>query len=227
MNIQYCLPIIKTTNQEVLEMIKTNAEYNFFEVWLDYVDDLSDEFLKQLINDNERKLILLFRRKKLEEIHMDIEKRREIINTVASRNIYLDLDISMQQEELDYIKENNLDIKLITSYHNYDETPSGEDLKNRLQEMHYYNPEIYKIATFCQTEQDATTLLQILLMLKQEEKKYIVLGMGEQGSVTRIFGTLWGNEMIFAPKEKNENSAPGQLTKMQLEQIFKNLSFRE
>lgn len=207
----------------MLEMIKANVEYSFFEIWLDYIDDLKDEFVQQLIREYEGKLILLFRRQKLEEIHMDIEKQRGIINAIVNKNIYLDLDITMQQAELDYIKENNLNIKLITSYHNYEETPSSEELENRLQEMHYYKPEVYKIATYCQTEQDAITLLQLLLKLKQEEKKYIVLGMGEQGSVTRVFGTIWGNEMTFAPKEKTENSAPGQLTKMQLETIFKTL----
>ena len=226
MKINYCLPIIKTTKQEVLETIKVNQDYIFFEVWLDYIDDLKDEFVQQLINDNKGKLILLFRRQKLEGIHMDIDKRREIIDAVANKDVYLDLDVNNQQEELEYIQENNLSVKLITSYHNYDETPSLEELKNIPDEMHYYNPEIYKIATYCQTEQDALKLLELLLTLRQEEKKYIVLGMGEQGSVTRVFGTIWGNKMIFAPKEKNENSAPGQLTKMQLETIFKNLSFR-
>ena len=48
--------------------------------------------------------------------------------------------------------------------------------------------------------------------------------MGEFGTITRIFGTLWGNEMIYAPKEKKNASAPGQLTKIQLETIFKELT---
>lgn len=47
--------------------------------------------------------------------------------------------------------------------------------------------------------------------------------MGEFGIITRIFGTIWGNEMIFAPKSIEGASAPGQLTKKQLEDIFKAL----
>ncbi|HSW97985.1 MAG TPA: type I 3-dehydroquinate dehydratase [Candidatus Saccharimonadales bacterium] len=222
MKINYCLPIIKNTKQEVLSMINNSeSNYDYFEIWLDYMIDLDNEFVKKLLEDFQGKVILLFRRQNLEAIHMDLQKRKDIISALENTNSFLDLDISMQQEELDFIKENNINVKLITSYHNYDETPSSDTLQKTISEMDYYNPNIYKIATLCQTENDAVTLLQILLILKQQEKKYIVLGMGEKGSITRIFGTIWGNEMIFAPKEKYENSAPGQLTKEKLEKIFK------
>jgi 3-dehydroquinate dehydratase len=69
--------------------------------------------------------------------------------------------------------------------------------------------------------------LKLLLLqqnLKAQNKKHIVLGMGEFGTITRVFGTLWGNELIYAPISKGEASAPGQLTKQELENIFKDLN---
>jgi 3-dehydroquinate dehydratase len=63
--------------------------------------------------------------------------------------------------------------------------------------------------------------------LKKENKRCIILGMGEHGMITRIFGTLWGNEMVFAPQTKSEASAPGQLTKQQLATIFATLQEKE
>jgi 3-dehydroquinate dehydratase type I len=71
----------------------------------------------------------------------------------------------------------------------------------------------------CQTEQDALRLLQLLLELKAKNQRCIILGMGEHGITTRIFGTLWGNELIFAPETLAEQSAPGQLTRQQLDNI--------
>lgn len=224
MKINYCLPIIKQTKQEVLDVIQQNKqEYDYVEIWLDYIADADDMFVKQLVTELQGKLILLFRRQKLETIRMDVQKRKNIIILLENSNAMLDLDVHTQQEELDFVKENKLNINLITSYHNYEETPATEELNTITAKMESYKPTIYKIATMCQTENDAVTLLQTLLTLKQQEKKYIVLGMSEKGSVTRIFGTLWGNEMIFAPKEKNEISAPGQLTKGELENIFTSL----
>ncbi|HSW96740.1 MAG TPA: type I 3-dehydroquinate dehydratase [Candidatus Saccharimonadales bacterium] len=225
MKINYCLPIIKKTKQEVLETLQENRSiYNYFEVWLDYINDLDDEFVKKLVEDLQEKLILLFRRQNLEEIKMDLQKRKNIILLLENVNSLLDLDISMQQEELEYIQENSLNLKLISSYHNYEETPNIDELERIISEMKYYNPSVYKIATKCQTEADTIILLETLLNLKQQEQEFIILGMGEKGSITRIFGTLWGNKMIFAPKEKNEKSAPGQLTKTQLEDIFRILN---
>jgi 3-dehydroquinate dehydratase-1 len=226
MKIKYCLPIIKNTKQEVLEMVQNNNDYDFFEVWLDYIIDLDEAFVKQILSEFQEKLIILFRRQDNEEIQMSLDKRKSILSFLENTSALLDLDITIQQEELDYLKESNLNIQTIVSYHNYDETPSHEELKKIVEEMTFYHPTILKFATLCQDESDALQLLELLLDMKKQEKKYIVLGMGEKGIVTRIFGTLWGNEMIFAPKEKNESSAPGQLTKMQLENIFNSLSFR-
>ena len=125
----------------------------------------------------------------------------------------------MTSLEMDSNKKNDL----LLSYHNYDSTPSDDELLKIITTMEKYHPMIYKIATLCQTEQDAIRLLELQQALKQQKKKHIVLGMGEYGTITRIFGSLWGNEMIFAPKEKSEASAPGQLTKKQLKKIFTEL----
>ena len=48
--------------------------------------------------------------------------------------------------------------------------------------------------------------------------------MGEKGFITRIFGTIWGNEITFAPKTLAEKSASGQLTKKQMEDVFSKIS---
>jgi 3-dehydroquinate dehydratase len=75
----------------------------------------------------------------------------------------------------------------------------------------------------CENELDAVRLLELLLELKQKGLSYIILGGGEFGKITRIFGTLWGNQMIFAPKIQAEQSDVGQLTRDELEIIFKAL----
>jgi len=48
--------------------------------------------------------------------------------------------------------------------------------------------------------------------------------MGEFGIITRVEGILLNNEMVFAPLNKNESSAPGQLTRNELESIFNKLN---
>lgn len=208
MTIKYCLPIIKKTKKEVLKALET-AGYDFYEIWLDYIKDLDDEFLTQISKSYQGKLIFVFRKINLDTIPL-----------ISKFNVFLDLDFLTQYEELEFIKQKNINIKLILSFHNYKETPSLDHLKNLINKMKRYNPQIFKISTFCQKEEDALNLLNLLLLLKEQELKYIVLGMGEKGLITRIFGALWGNVISFAPKKLSEKSAPGQLTKRQLGSIF-------
>lgn len=224
MQINYCLPIIKQNKTEIFEIIEKNiSEYQYFEVWLDYVENADEAFITKLTNLLGDKLIVLFRRQNMEPIMLDLEHRFNIIALISNTNSFLDLDIT-QQEELEHIEKNNMTINLIVSYHNYAQTPDDEELRNTVQDMEYHKPAIYKIATMCQNENDALRLLQLQQELKQQNKKHIVLGMGEFGTITRVYGTLWGNEMIFAPKNLDESSAEGQLTKKQLENIFDKLN---
>ena len=223
MKINYCLPIIKKNKEEIFKIIETNiSDYQYFEVWLDYVENLDEAFITKLTNLLENHLIVLFRRLNLEPIIMDVQHRLDIISLVSTSESFLDLDIT-QKEELEYVQKNAIKINIIISYHDYHETPSDQKLKDILAEMKKYNPTIYKIATICVSEDDAIKLLQLQGILKKENKRHIVLGMGKFGTITRVFGALWGNEMIFAPETIEDQSAPGQLTKMQLENIFKQL----
>lgn len=221
MQTKYCLPIIKNRKDDVLKTIRINMnDYSYFEVWLDYIDNVDGAFIEELRKLLKERLILLFRRKNLEKIEMDLEKRVNIICLLKNSRSLLDLDVFDQKDELDYIRNNKLKVSTIVSYHNYKETPSGKTLKEIIDIMNKHQPTIFKTATMCNSQKDALRLLELLLDLKKINLKYIILGMGEHGIVTRIFGTLWGNEMIFAPKLITDQSASGQLTKGQLEAIF-------
>ncbi len=221
MKTNYCLPIIRNTKNEVLETIeKYRAEYAFFEVWLDYIEDLSADFIDTLIKGNEKRIIVLFRRKNLEKPTMTPTLQNAIIENLVNKHMLLDVDVENQRDILDYIQENKLFVRLITSFHEYTHTPTNQILQAVLDKMKGYTPLIYKISTYCKEKEDSIRLLKLLLTLKKENKRCIMLGMGEHGIMTRIFGTLWGNEMIFAPQTTSESSALGQLTKEQLESIF-------
>lgn len=225
MKIKYCLPIIKSSKEEVLQEILQNIDnYDFFEVWLEYIEGLDINFIEILLNKFNDKLILLFRRQNLERGKLSVDLRREIIKLLDSSDSLLDLDIFDQKEDLEFINQSNLRIKKIVSYHNYEQTPTLDELQKITEEMDKFNPTILKVSTFCQNKEDGLKLLSLILMLKKNNKKFIVLGMGAERLITRIFGALWGNEFNFAPIDLKEKSAEGQLTKRQLENILKEVN---
>lgn len=223
--IRYCLPIVRTECGGVRdELIAQCDKYDYLEVWLDYLTDFSFEFLDEIISLYEEKLILLLRRQGLAAPSLPPSIRAQILRRAASSRVLIDLDISAQKEELDLIQNwqtEGLTPRLIVSYHNYEEVPSN--LETTLADMEQYTPHIRKASCFCRREEDALFLLSLGLKLKREGKPSILLGMGEHGVATRVFGTLWGNEMIFAPYDPALASAPGQLSRPDLEAIFSRL----
>lgn len=217
----YCIPIQKQTMSEVRQAILEFREsYDFLEVWLDMVTDLELSFVDELCEELGERLILLFRRPVLEKIRMKPAKRQQIMQQLSGRLAWLDLDISTQQDDLAWIQQEELSLRLLLSYHNYDTTPSEEKLWERIEVMRSHSASIVKVATYCQSADDAMRLMQLGLRLKSMDCDCIVLGMGEFGAVTRIFGTLWFNHMTFAPPTLEQASAPGQIALPSLKHII-------
>jgi 3-dehydroquinate dehydratase-1 len=217
----YCLPILESDKSKVLEAVRGNLDdYRYFEVWLDYVEAVDAAFVEDLVTLLGERLVVTLRRQELETPRMPEQKRRELLASLAGTPVLVDLDVKTQQKDLGAAK----DLQLITSYHNYEATPDTLQLEKIIGTMKAYRPAVYKLSTLCRTEGDAVRLLQELLKLKSEGVRAIVSGMGGHGAVTRVFGPLWGSEMVFAPLGQQGASAPGQLTKAQLESIYKELS---
>ncbi|MDE2590953.1 MAG: type I 3-dehydroquinate dehydratase [Patescibacteria group bacterium] len=224
MKAKICLPIIKTTIKDVEEMIEANREnYDMFEVWIDHLNESFPEILK-LIRELSQKLgnrfLVVFRRRNGESIHIPLENRLRIITQLATTNTFFDIDIEKQKNDLEEISRLRLRPNMILSFHDFEKTPRTSTLVKIVDNMHMYHPSIYKIATYCQTEKQAIALLHLLLDMKEQGKRCVIIGMGQKGIITRIFGTLWGNEIAFVPENTAGLSAPGQLNRKQMEDIF-------
>jgi 3-dehydroquinate dehydratase type I len=218
---RYCLPIQQQSLADVRSIIVTNSErYRFFELWIDLIEDLNFRELEDFIDENQGRLVVLFRRPNLDEIQLNREDRDRIIEFVADKDVYLDLDIATQDEDLEKVLALRKPFKTILSYHNYNYTPSDDEIERILERMDHARAHINKISTFCRTEYDALRLLKWCLDLRKEGKSYIMLGMGEHGAITRVFGSLWGNALVFAPNSDAQASAPGQLNYDSHEKIF-------
>ncbi|MGI0060639.1 MAG: hypothetical protein ACREBJ_12820, partial [Nitrosotalea sp.] len=77
--INYCLPIIKIKKADVLSEIKNNPSYDFYEIWLDYLIDMDEIFIEDLVSQYDGKLIMLLRRKKLETPKLSLQMRQKIM----------------------------------------------------------------------------------------------------------------------------------------------------
>ncbi|WP_194847841.1 type I 3-dehydroquinate dehydratase [Candidatus Neptunochlamydia vexilliferae] len=105
-------------------------------------------------------------------------------------------------------------IKVIRSYHNFEETP--ENLEAILSEMEKLPAAIYKIATQAHSTLDALRMLTFV----QGRKNVAGMCMGDKGAITRILGPVVGSPLTFAAPKKGKETAPGQLTVEELQGIY-------
>lgn len=150
-----------------------------------------------------------------------LEEYREELYRLAieCRVKYVDMDFDTDRHLIEKLKMKieNSSTQLILSVHDYEKTPSLEVLKNQLHKLSEAGAGIAKIACMVNTDDD----LMNLISLYREAGRKIILGMGEKGILTRVAALFMGAEFTFAFPEGGKKTAPGQLTKMDLQEILR------
>ena len=114
--------------------------------------------------------------------------------------------------------------KVITSHHDFHETPSADVLFMLLEQMKHSNADIVKLAMMPQSTED---VLRLLSETNSFHKRYpnqplITMSMGKIGAISRVSGEAFGSCVTFGAG-KNA-SAPGQIPMEKLEEILSVLS---
>lgn len=126
---------------------------------------------------------------------------------------YIDIEYFSYRKALPQLLE--FKEKIVLSYHNFFESPT--DLTARMMKMQREETGFVKVAIMAQRECDVLDLLQITRDFTMEYgPKFIGIAMGELGKISRVAGGLTGSVWTFVALDKEEGSAPGQLTLPQM-----------
>lgn len=114
--------------------------------------------------------------------------------------------------------------KVITSHHDFHETPSSDVLFMLLEQMKHSKADVVKLAMMPNTSEDVLRLLEETnhFHKRYPEQPLITMAMGKLGMVSRISGEIFGSCVTFGAG-KNA-SAPGQIPMAELRQILDVLS---
>ncbi len=107
--------------------------------------------------------------------------------------------------------------ELIFSHHDFEGTPSLEELRSKLEACYSRGGALAKIATLVQSKEDVLKLFS----LYSHPGRKVVLGMGPQGRITRLAAPILGSEFTFASPFEGGETAPGQMSAEQLKAIYK------
>lgn len=136
---------------------------------------------------------------------------------------FFDIEIFSKEARILRQLSSQNNIKLIASYHRFDLTPEEKELENVFEEGMKLKADIVKIATMINKKEDIERLL--LFLLKHKKDKLIVIGMGEQGRVTRIIYPVFNSLITYA--SLREASAPGQISLQSMVSIFREIGIRK
>lgn len=140
----------------------------------------------------------------------DPQRKSVLVRAIEAGAALADIEVEagreFQKEILELARRRGTEI--IVSYHNFENTPSVEELRIILDKCFSSGGHIAKIACMTRTTMDAVRLLGLF----SEEGRKVIIGMGEEGKITRIASLALGGEFTFASISKSDGTAPGQLT---------------
>lgn len=147
------------------------------------------------------------------------------LTVAAAESGYVDL-VDVEAFTGDHIvkeiirKAHDCGVKVIASNHDFNKTPSKEEILNRLKKMLKLRADIPKIAVMPNSRQDVLTLLSATLEMteKYADRPVITMSMAGTGVVSRLTGETFGSALTFGAASKA--SAPGQISVEKLQQVL-------
>jgi len=206
-----CVPINQIKFKDVLSNLrKAQKEADIIEIWFDRIDDLN---VDKLISISSKPILY-----KVTKLNFGV-----IDNLLSEiKNIsHIDFDLATDQKIIQRIKNKFPNLKVIISQHDFKKTPDQNKLSTLIETMFLHGADIAKIATQANKLEDSINMLSTLSHFTKNDKRTICLCMGKHGYLTRVTGHLFGNYLMYAPINKKDSTAPGQITLKELKKIIK------
>ncbi|CAM8919403.1 unnamed protein product [Rhodiola kirilowii] len=218
-----CAPAMaETVDQMLVQMRKANeVGADVVELRIDYLKRFSPRRdLEVLIKQSPLPTLVTYRPKwEGGEYEGDDSSRFEALRLAMELGAdYIDVELKVAPEFFKSIGDTKPEkVKIIVSSHNYEFTPSTEELGNLVVRIQATGADIVKIAT---TALDITDSARVFQILAHSQVPTVGLVMGERGLISRILAPKFGGYLTFGTLEPGIISAPGQPTVKDLLELY-------
>ncbi|WP_112181787.1 MULTISPECIES: type I 3-dehydroquinate dehydratase [Paraliobacillus] len=235
-NPKICVSLIENSADRLVEEAKAlrTLEIDLVEWRVDFFKDVGNvKLVKEALEEIRHvlpntPLIFTFRTEseggeKQDQLVDYFQLNKEIIETNMLDMI--DIELSTNKEKRQALIEcaHANHISVIVSNHDFDKTPSKDEIISRLCLAEEINADVAKIAVMPRSPRDVITLLDATETMYRSYAKgpIITMSMGSIGVISRMAGGIFGSAVTFAAAE--QASAPGQLAVSDLVQILNKL----
>ncbi|MBS3068996.1 type I 3-dehydroquinate dehydratase [Candidatus Micrarchaeota archaeon] len=149
------------------------------------------------------------------------EREEMLLLAIEAGAKFVDVELESGREAVQKIaqKAHAHSCKAIVSHHDFEKTPSSEELEGIVSRCFEAGADIAKVACKVNEQEDNARLLGLL----GEGRKIIVIGMGSKGKITRVVAPLLGSEFTFASAGKGKETADGQMEKEEMGKIMREM----
>lgn len=218
-----CVPVTERGQGEILSEIQylTKCGVDMIEWRLDWYEDAEDiGSVVGLLHEMEpmlshTPLLFTFRSKKQGgQRELGTEEIMAINEAAAQTGVpdLIDVEYFLYDRPSKIIgKLQRHGVGVVTSHHDFEETPNPGVLGMLLEKMHTGGADVVKLAVMPNDHQDVLNLLSATEHFKERhpETPVITMSMGRLGVISRLCGEVFGSCVTFGSHEKP--SAPGQM----------------
>ncbi len=219
-----CIPITETTVKGAIKAIKEASRFpGLIELRMDYLREPG--WVGTLLKGRQKPFIVTNRRKEEGgKCRVDERRRVEVLQEAIELGAeFVDVEFGTERPLLRRLIADPRRTKVILSFHHFQGTPSDRELRGLYERMVRWKPDLVKIATFARSWEDNFRTLSLIPYALKKNQKIVAFCMGEKGKISRIFSPLMGAAWTYASLGKNRASAPGQLTILEMMDIWDKL----
>lgn len=208
-----CVSIQNKTYEEILEIFE-DREVELAEIRLDLCPDLTDEEIADIFRNSETPIVATGR-----------GDYRRLGLAIEAGARYADLELEAPADVSRSIQKlcQKYGTELIRSYHNYEETPSDEELAKTLARCFRYGADIVKIATKAGSEEDVRRLESLYSVILEDvesmEGRLIAFALGDRWSDSRVECLRRGAPFCYACLTEDDVVAPGQKSLQEMRRL--------
>jgi 3-dehydroquinate dehydratase type I len=215
-----CVIITESNTTEALERLTEIASLgpDLIEVRFDYMEVPGDP---GIIRDSTDLSLIATNRRRDQGGHSmmgEPDRVAVILDAVKAGFDYADLELNTPSLDDIGSRVNALGGNLVISHHDFEGTPSTEELRETMSQMVELGADVCKIIGTAQSPGDNLTYLS--LFGSPREGGLVCFGMGRDGILSRVLSPIMGGEFTYASSHTGGESAPGQLTLAEMREIY-------
>lgn len=214
-----CVPLVADSVESMINSAK-DADVDLVELRLDYLSDTSD--ISALADITQDKIVTCMPSWEGGKFKKSEEDRLNLLGQSLEFADYVTIELKTEELVRDKLVKQAKDsnVKVIIASHDFERTPSKDEIKKILADEADAGADIAKVAFMPSNYKDVLTVLDVLVD-KPLDLPVIAVSMGEVGKVSRILAPLFGSYLTFASAFAGAESAPGQITLKDLKNMEK------